>query len=174
MEIKAGSFLSGAATNLKYYREEEVETSTYKLERVFSGTKLTLRLFVKDANAQDVVELIPQGSVTKVYFLRMGLDLKSGLASNVISGAGTFSVIFNNLTVDGVSDSHTFSNWATNDSDEFKREENSVHTYHALHGVGLHPLLTNKPLTVQLNSDGAVYSAGIQYELLLEFNYYDK
>ena len=170
MTIKAGSFLSGAATDLKYYKEEEVETSTYKLERVFSGTKLTLRLHVKDANSQEIVELIPQGKITKFFFIRMGMNITTGSTSG-----NNISVNFNNLTANNDPDLITFTAYNAGQGDEIGRWETIYHSqyYNALDSK-LSPTVYNKPLTLQLNNSGASYANETGYELIIEFNFYDK
>lgn len=170
MEIKAGSFLSGAALDLKYYKEEEVETATYKLERVFSGSKLTLRLFVKDANAQETVELLPMGRVTKFFFVRLGMNITSGLTSE-----GKINVLFNNLTVNNQADSITFTPHNTNQCDEISRWENiSAPQYYNAISSNLTPTVFDNPFTIALNNPGFIYSDPASYEIIMEFNIYDK
>lgn len=178
MDLKAGSYISGSgggATALKFYKEEEIETNDYLLERVYCGNKLSLRLLVKDANYSDVIELIPQGSVKKVYFLRMGLDLKNDLqGTGATAGDVRIRVRFNNLSVNNTIEDHTFVAWEEEDNDEYKRAEDSNHTYHASDTNMLHPSIFDKPLTIQPNATNILYDSVVQYEITLEFNFYDK
>lgn len=175
MDVKAGSYSAPKGGNLKYYKEEEVETSTYKLIRVFNGNKLLIKLLVNDANTQELIELIPQGVITRFYFIRMGMHL---LADRVIpadrGSTRQIGVEFNNLTINNVLDGHSFSNYYAGDVDELKRFEDDSHTYYGVSTNIPHPTVYDKPFTVILNNGSGTYANTIAYELTIELNIYDQ